>query len=63
MRTHFDEEFRLFIPSDFSAFRRIAQEDNVWQTYDQVVCPMDSVKPLDGRRGWSRRVEGGGGGE
>jgi superfamily II DNA or RNA helicase len=54
MRTHFDEEFRLFIPSDFSAFRRIAQEDNVWQTYDQVVCPMDSVKPLEGRRGWSR---------
>jgi len=53
MRTHFDEEFRLFIPSDFSAFRRIAQKDNVWQTYDQVVCPMDSVKPLDGRRGWS----------
>ena len=54
MRTHFDEEFRLFIPSDFSAFRRITQEDNVWQTYAQVVCPMDSVKPLDGRRGWSR---------
>ncbi len=54
MRTHFNEEFRLFIPSDFSAFRRIAREDNVWQTYDQVVCPMDSVKPLDGRRGWSR---------
>ena len=55
MRAHFDEEFRLFIPSDFSAFRRIAKEDNVWQTYDQVVCPMDSVKPLvDGRRGWSR---------
>jgi len=54
MRTHFDEEFRLFIPSDFSAFRRIAKEENVWQTYDQVVCPMDSVKPLDGRRGWSR---------
>ncbi len=54
MRTHFDEEFRLFIPSDFSAFRRIAREDNVWQTYHQVVCPMDSAKPLDGRRGWSR---------
>ncbi|MFC1705447.1 DEAD/DEAH box helicase [Planctomycetota bacterium] len=54
MSTHFGEEFRLFIPSDFSAFRRIAQEDNVWETYDQVVCPMDSVKPLDGRRGWSR---------
>ncbi len=54
MRTHFGEEFRLLIPSDFPAYRRIAQQDNVWRAYDQVVCPMDSVKPLDGRRGWSR---------
>jgi len=27
---------------------------NPWTMFDQVVCPMDSVKPLDGRRGWSR---------
>lgn len=54
MRTHFGEEFRLLIPSDFSAYRRIAQADNLWQSYPQVVCPMDSVKPLDSRRGWSR---------
>ena len=54
MRTHFAEEFRAFIPSDFPAFRRIARADNVWRTCDQVVCPMDAVKPLDGRRGWSR---------
>ena len=54
MRTHFAEEFRAFVPSDFAAFRRIAPVDNVWRTCDQVVCPMDAVKPLDGRRGWSR---------
>src|SRR5690606_12290955 len=54
MRIHFGEEFRLLIPSDFSIYRRIAQEDNVWRAYDQVVCPMDSVKPLDGRRGWDK---------
>jgi len=53
MRTHFGEEFRLLIPSDFSAYRRIAQEDNLWQSHPQVVCPMDSVKPLDKRRGWT----------
>ena len=54
MRTHFAEEFRALTPSDFPAFRRIAPADNVWRTCDQVVCPMDAVKPLDGRRGWSR---------
>lgn len=54
MKTHFGEDFRLLIPSDFSAYRRIAQEDNIWQSHHQVVCPMDSVKPVDSRRGWSR---------
>jgi superfamily II DNA or RNA helicase len=32
---------------------RLATRDP-WTMFDQVVCPMDSVKPLDGRRGWSR---------
>ena len=53
MHTHFNEDFRLLIPGDFSAYRRIAKEDNIWQSHPQVVCPMDSVKPMDSRRGWS----------
>ena len=58
MQTHFKEEFRLLIPSDFSTYRRIAREDNIWRAYDQVVTPLDSVKPLESRRGWSQeRVE------
>jgi superfamily II DNA or RNA helicase len=54
MRVHFGEEFRLLIPGEFSAYRSIAGEENLWRACDQVVCPMDAVKPLDGRRGWSR---------
>jgi len=55
METHFGEEFRLLIPSDFYAYRRITQQDNIWRAWPQVVCPMDSVKPMDGRRGWSHQ--------
>jgi len=55
MRTHFNEDFRLLIPGDFSAYRRIAREDNIWQSHPQVVCPMDSVKPMENRRGWSAK--------
>ncbi len=55
MRTHFNEDFRLLIPGDFSAYRRIAREDNIWQSHSQVVCPMDSVKPMESRRGWSAK--------
>jgi hypothetical protein len=28
MRTHFGEEFRLLLPSDFPALRRVAGQDN-----------------------------------
>jgi superfamily II DNA or RNA helicase len=56
MRAHFNEEFHVVLPRDFSALRQITQVDeqeNLWRMRDQVVCPMDSVKPMDSRRGWS----------
>src|SRR5437588_6981669 len=54
MWTHFGERFQLLIPGEFSDSARFARDDNPWRGHDQVVCPMDSVKPLDGRRGWSK---------
>jgi len=53
MHTHFNEDFRLLIPGDFSVFRRLLGEDNLWRAQPQVVCPMDAVKPIEKRRGWS----------
>lgn len=53
LRTHFNEEFRLLLPSEFVAYRSILGNDNPWRAFNQVVCSMDSVKPLDERRGWS----------
>src|SRR5215813_176078 len=57
MKTHFNEDFRLVLPGSFTALRQagaIDADTNLWQLYDQVVCPLDSVKPIDSRRGWSQ---------
>ena len=54
MRTHFNEDFRLLIPGDSSS-SLYADHDNIWQSYHQIVCPMDSVKPLIKRRGWTKK--------
>lgn len=54
MLTHFGEEFSLLIPSDIPAYRRISREENIWRSRNQIVCPLDSVKPIDNRRGWSK---------
>lgn len=56
MQTHFNEDFRLVQPGHFPAWRQLAaveETDNLWRLHDQVVCPLDSVKPLETRRGWS----------
>ena len=53
MHTHFNEDFRPLIPGDFGVFRRLVGNGNLWRTQAQVICPMDSVKPLEQRRGWS----------
>ena len=57
MTLHFSETFHLVLPEDLSTLKRITgtdSADNPWQVFDQVVCPMDSVKPLNRRKGWSR---------
>ncbi len=53
MKTHFNEDFTLLIPGDFSAIRQIFKSDNIWMEHNQVVCPVDSVKPMEKRKGWS----------
>jgi superfamily II DNA or RNA helicase len=54
MRTHFNEAFHPLIPGEFASYRRLDPDENLWRRYDQVVCSLDSVKPVDARRGWSR---------
>ncbi len=53
MRVHFSEEFIKIDPGVFSVAENLFKTDNLWTVHDQVICSMDSVKPMDRRRGWS----------
>ena len=54
MQLHFGEHFQFIEPAELSAFRQWRNdEENLWRLHDQVICSLDSVKPLEGRRGWS----------
>lgn len=53
MQSKFSETFRLLIPSDFAAIRKVIETDNVYGEFEQVITPMDSIKPLEERFGWS----------
>ncbi|AHY11669.1 helicase-related protein [Escherichia coli] len=50
MQTHFNEPFQLMLPGEQKPQN---EHDNVWSHYDQVVCPVDSIKPIESRKGWS----------
>lgn len=58
MRLHFGEHFRFVEPSELAAFRQwrdngTQNDENLWRMHDQVIVSLDSVKPIEGRRGWS----------
>ena len=58
MRLHFGEHLRFVEPSELAAFRQWRDngtqgDENLWRMHDQVICSLDSVKPIEGRRGWS----------
>ena len=61
MDVHFGETFHLLVPDDLKALRRFGMgsadrygaKANPWRTFDQVICPLDSVKPVEKRKGWS----------
>lgn len=54
LRLHFGEHLQYIEPAELSAFRQWrSDEENLWRLHDQVICSLDSVKPLESRRGWS----------
>jgi len=55
MYNRFGEEFQVVIPSDFHISHKAMSDKNIWRYSDQLICSMDSVKPLDRRRGWLQK--------
>ncbi len=58
MQEKFHEKFQVILPSDYYTIRRLTDSDDVYGQYDQVISPMDSIKPLEKHAGWTEeRVE------
>jgi len=57
MQTHFNEQFQLLLGDDISTLQRLTQRadhrSSAWSMFDQVIVSLDSVKPMDKRRGWT----------
>ena len=61
MQTHFNEQFQLVLGDDIGTLQRLAPHldksadyrNSAWSMFDQVIVSLDSVKPMDKRRGWT----------
>ncbi len=53
MQEKFHEKFQMILPSDYDTIKRLTDSDDVYGQFDQVISPMDSIKPLEKRIGWS----------
>lgn len=60
LKKHFNEKFHIydseFIGSMAKTFGRLDADNdiNIWQQNNQIIVSMDSLRPLESRRGWSK---------
>ena len=51
-------DFLDIVPSDYDTIRRLTDSNDVYGQFEQVISPMDSIKPLEKHAGWTdERVE------
>jgi len=58
MREKFDEKFNIILPDEYATIRKIIDSEDIYSQFNQVISPMDSIKPLERRAGWTEeRIE------
>lgn len=53
MQEKFHERFQVILPSDYDTIKRLTDSEDVYGQYDQVISPMDSIKPIEKHAGWT----------
>ena len=53
MQEKFGEKFPVILPDDYETIRKLTDSTDVYGQFDQVISPMDSIKPREKRVGWS----------
>lgn len=53
MGEKFGEKFHVILPEDYDTIKKITDSEDVYGQFDQVISPMDAIKPLERRAGWN----------
>lgn len=56
MQEKFGEKFHVILPEDYNTIRKLTDSEDVYGQFEQVISPMDSIKPLEKRAGWNEEA-------
>lgn len=54
MRQKFGEKFHIILPSDYDTIKKLTGNEDIYGQFQQIISPMDSIKPLESRAGWNQ---------
>ena len=54
MQGKFGERFAIVLPEEYATLKKVAPDQNPFSGISHVISPMDAIKPLEERVGWSQ---------
>ena len=54
MQEKFGEHFTIILPEEYQTLKKVAPDKNPFTSFSHVISPMDAIKPIEERTGWTQ---------
>ena len=54
MQEKFGERFTIVLPEEYATLKKVTPDDNPFTAFSHVISPMDAIKPIEERTGWTQ---------
>lgn len=54
MQEKFGERFAIVMPEDYATLKKVTPDQNIFSSFTHVISPMDAIKPIEERAGWTQ---------
>lgn len=54
MQEKFGERFTIILPEEYQTLKKVTPDENPFTSFNHVISPMDAIKPVEERAGWTK---------
>ncbi len=54
MQEKFGEHFTIILPEEYQTLKKVTPDENPFTSFTHVISPMDAIKPIEERAGWTQ---------